>query len=57
MGINDMEYVNLCQPDYIAELNKLVAEESLEAQKAYLEWRYIDAADNYLLAMGCQLGA
>ncbi|MBR6083856.1 MAG: M13 family metallopeptidase [Salinivirgaceae bacterium] len=48
MGINDMEYVNLCQPDYIAELNKLVAEESLEAQKAYLEWRYIDAADNYL---------
>lgn len=48
LGINNLERVNLAQPEYVAELNKLIVEESLEAQKAYLEWVYIDNADNFL---------
>ena len=47
-GINDLERVNLAQPEYVAMLNSMIVDESLEAQKAYLEWVYIDQADHYL---------
>lgn len=47
-GINDLDRVNVGQPDYMNMVNSLIIEEGLEAQKAYMEWLYIDAAANYL---------
>ena len=48
MGYIDLEQLNLCQPDFIAEVNRMFVEENLETQKSYLEWSYIDAASSYL---------
>ena len=47
-GYTNLDYLCLCQPEYTEELNKMVVEESLEAQKSYLEWVYINAAAYYL---------
>ena len=47
-GINDLKYLSVNQPEYLTELNKLIADETIDAQKAYLEWAYIDAAARYL---------
>ena len=48
MGFINLEYLNLGQPDFMAELNTLIADESVEAQKSFLEWAYIDASASYL---------
>ena len=48
MGFVNLEQLNLCHPDFMAEVNKLIADESLEAQKSFLEWAYIDASASYL---------
>ena len=48
LEINDLKYIDLCQPEYMAMLNSMIVEEELDAQKAYLEWTYIDAASRYL---------
>lgn len=47
-GFVDLQQLDLCQPCQMKEVNAIVAEESLEAQKAYLEWQVIDAAASFL---------
>lgn len=48
MGYVNIEQLNLCQPDFMAEVNKLIVDENIETQKSYFEWAYIDAASSYL---------
>ncbi len=48
LGLINLEQLSLCHPDFIAEVNKLIVDESLETQKSYLEWSYIDVASSYL---------
>ena len=43
-GYTDLNTLCVAQPEYMDFLNQMVVEESLEAQKSYLEWVYIDAA-------------
>lgn len=47
-GYDNLDHLNLCQPEFLAEVNRLIADESLDALKSYLEWCYIDVASNYL---------
>ena len=42
------EFIDLGQPEQMLEVNAILRDEKVEAQKAYLEWHYIDEAANYL---------
>src|SRR5574344_1624239 len=44
IGFVGVEEVDLNQPEPIHEIEKILAEESVESQKAYLEWQLIDVA-------------
>ncbi|MFP5245720.1 MAG: M13 family metallopeptidase, partial [Thermoanaerobaculia bacterium] len=43
-GLEDLRTVNLAQPEFIREANRLLDEMPLETWKAYLRWNVIDAA-------------
>src|SRR5206468_1018050 len=44
VGVADLQSVNVSQPKYIAEVNKMIAEVPLDDWKAYLRWRTIESA-------------
>lgn len=48
MGLADLRSVNVAQPEFIREVNRVVSEMPLESLKAYLRWNVIDAAAPYL---------
>ena len=48
IGFVGVEEVDLNQPEPIHEIENILAEESVESQKAYLEWQLIDVAASKL---------
>lgn len=48
LGLAGLKSVNVAQPEYIREANRLLDEVALETWKAYLRWNVIDAAAPYL---------
>lgn len=44
----DLQQLDLCQPEFLYEVNKMIEDESVEAQIAYLEWHYVDASSDYV---------
>lgn len=44
----NLQQLDLCQPEFLYEVNKMIEEESVESQIAYLEWHYIDASAKFL---------
>ena len=48
MGLTDLRSVNVAQPEFIREANRLLSELPLETWKAYLRWNVIDTAAPYL---------
>jgi putative endopeptidase len=44
VGLTDLRSLNLAQPEFIREANRLLDEVALESWKAYLRWNVIDAA-------------
>src|SRR5687767_2847344 len=48
MGLSDLRSVNVAQPEFIREANRLLTELPLETWKAYLRWNVIDSAAPYL---------
>ena len=46
--VDTPEFIDLGQPEQMLEVNAILRDEKVEAQKAYLEWHYIDEAANYL---------
>ena len=48
MGLADLRSVNVAQPEFIREVNRVLSEMPLETLKAYLRWNVIDSAAPYL---------
>jgi putative endopeptidase len=48
IGLNDLRSVNLAQPEFLKEANRLLDEMPVETWKAYLKWNVLDAAAPYL---------
>ncbi len=48
INLNDLQELVVEQPDFFDEVDKVIAEESIDAQKSYLEWHYIDEAATFL---------
>ena len=48
MSLSAMKSFSLCQPEYIAEVNKVMASEDINAIKAYYAWNVINEASAYL---------
>ena len=48
MGLAQLKEFNLAQPEYIAEVGRVLATENIESVKAYYAWQTIDAAAAYL---------
>ena len=48
MGLNDLDQLQVGQPEFFEEVDKIIATEKIEAWKSYLEWSYIDVAANYI---------
>jgi len=48
LGLSDLKSVNVAQPEYIKEANRLLDEVPLESWKAYLRWNVLDTAAPYL---------
>lgn len=48
MGLPKLESFNMCQPEYIAEVSKVLATENVESIKAYYAWNVINTAAAYL---------
>ena len=44
LGLGDLRSLNVAQPEYIREANRLLDEMPLETWKAYLRWNVLDAA-------------
>ena len=44
LGLTDLRSLNVAQPEFIREANRLLDEVALESWKAYLRWKVIDAA-------------
>lgn len=44
VGLSDLASVNVAQPEFIREANRLLDEAPLESWKAYLRWNVLDAA-------------
>jgi len=44
LGLTDLRSLNVAQPEYIREANRLLDEMPLETWKAYLRWNVLDAA-------------
>ena len=51
LGLADLRSLNVAQPEFIREANRLVDELPLESWKAYLRWTLLDAAAPYLSAV------
>lgn len=48
LGIHEIEEISVSQPEPIHEVEKILAEVDVESQKAFLEWKLIDASASYL---------
>ncbi len=48
VGLTDLKSLNVAQPEFFREANRLLDEMPLETWKAYLRWNVIDAAAPYL---------
>ena len=48
LGLTDLRSVNLAQPEFIKEANRLLDEMPVETWKAYLKWNVLDSAAPYL---------
>ena len=48
LGLPDLKELNLAQPEPIKEVADMLNKTDLDAQKAYLKWKVIDAAAPYL---------
>jgi putative endopeptidase len=48
LGVTDLRSLNVAQPEYIREANRLLEEMPLDTWKAYLRWNVLDAAAPYL---------
>ena len=48
MGLPNIKNMNVGQPEYIAEVSKVLATENMESVKAYLAWNVVNAAASYL---------
>jgi putative endopeptidase len=44
LGLEDLRSLNVAQPEYIREANRLLDEMPIETWKAYLRWNVLDAA-------------
>jgi putative endopeptidase len=44
LGLDDLRSLNVAQPEYIREANRLLDEMPLESWKAYLRWNVLDSA-------------
>jgi putative endopeptidase len=44
LGLSDLRSLNVAQPEYIREANRLLDEMPLETWKAYLRWNVLDSA-------------
>jgi putative endopeptidase len=44
LGLTDLKSLNVAQPEYLKEANRLLDEVPLESWKAYLRWKVLDAA-------------
>jgi putative endopeptidase len=48
IGLTNLESLNVSQPEFFREANRLLGEVPLETWKAYLRWKVIDSAAPYL---------
>ena len=48
MGVKEMDTFNMAQPEFIAEVSKILAKENIETIKAYYAWNVINEAAAYL---------
>lgn len=48
MGLPKLASFNMAQPEYIAEVNKMLGSENMESLKAYYAWNVINTAAAYL---------
>ena len=48
LGLGDLRTLNVAQPEFIRDANRLLTEVPLESWKAYLRWNLLDAAAPYL---------
>ena len=48
IGLTDLKSLNVAQPEFLHEANRLLDEVPLDTWKAYLRWNVIDAAAPYL---------
>ena len=48
MKIDDVQQLIVGQPEFFAEADKVLATETVEALKSYMEWTYINAAASYI---------
>ena len=48
MGLPKLEQFNMAQPEYIAEVSKVLASENIDVVKAYYAWNVINTAAAYL---------
>ena len=48
LGLKDVKEVSVAQPEPIHEVEKILADTPVEAQKAYLQWRLLNASASYL---------
>jgi len=44
MGAENLTTLNVAQPDYFAEVNKMMSDTALDDWKAYMKWRLVDSA-------------
>jgi putative endopeptidase len=44
LGVSGVEAVNVAQPDFLAEVNKMVSDTPLDDWKAYLKWRLLETS-------------
>ena len=48
MGLPNIKNMNVGQPEYIAEVSKVLANANMESVKAYLAWQVVNTAAAYL---------
>ena len=48
LGIEGLKEVSVAQPEPIHEVEKILAEASVDDQKAFMEWKLINSASSYL---------
>ena len=48
MGLANIKNLNVGQPEYMAEVSKVLANENMESVKAYMAWQVVNSAAAYL---------